>query len=134
MAHYLDRILNPRTVVVIGASRDPTKRGNRAIQSLLADRYEGKIIPINPREREILGLECYAAVADAPGDIDLAIVCTAAKTVPGVIEECGRRNVKGAILLAGGFSEASEAGRVLEDATVAIARRYNVRQIGRAHV
>ena len=130
MAHYLDRILNPRTIVVIGASRDPTKRGNRAIQSLLADRYEGKIIPINPREREILGLECYAAVADAPGDIDLAIVCTAAKTVPGVIEECGRRNVKGAILLAGGFSEASEAGRVLEDATVAIARRYNVRLIG----
>ncbi len=130
MPHPLDPILNPRTIAVIGASKDPTKRGNRAIKSLLGDRYAGKIIPINPREREILGLECFATIADAPGELDLAIVCTAAKTVPGVIEECGKRGVKGAILLAGGFSEASEEGRLLEDETVAVARRYNVRLMG----
>src|SRR5688572_30032804 len=128
--HYLDRVLNPHSIVVIGASKDPAKRGNRAIKSLLADRYAGRIIPINPREREILGLECFPTVADAPGELDLAIVCTAAGTVPAVIEECGRRKVKGAILLAGGFSEASEAGRLLEEAAVAVARRYNVRLIG----
>src|SRR5688572_29152938 len=104
--HYLDRVLNPHSIVLIGASKDPAKRGNRAIKSLLADRYAGRIIPINPREREILGLECFPTVADAPGELDLAIVCTAAGTVPAVIEECGRRKVKGAILLAGGFSEA----------------------------
>ena len=128
--HYLDRILNPRSIVIVGASKDPTKRGNRAIRSLVSDRYEGKIIPINPRETEILGFQCYPSIAEAPGELDLAIVCTAAKTVKGVIEECGRREVKGAILLAAGFSEASEEGRVLEEEIVALARRHNVRLIG----
>ena len=128
--HYLDPILNPRSIVIVGASNDPTKRGNRAIRSLVSDRYEGKIIPINPREKEILGFQCYPSIADAPGELDLAVVCTAAKTVKGVIEECGRRNVKGAILLAAGFSEASEEGRVLEDEIVALARSHNVRLIG----
>jgi acyl-CoA synthetase (NDP forming) len=130
MAHYLDPILNPSTIVVIGASKDTTKRGNRAIQSLFDDRYSGTIIPINPKEKEILGLPCFPSIAAAPGEIDLAIVCTAAKTVPGVIRECGERKVKGAILLAGGFSEASEEGRVLEEEAIAVARKYGVRLIG----
>ncbi len=128
--HYLDRILNPRSIVVVGASNDPTKRGNRAIRSLVADKYVGSIIPINPREKEILGFQCYPSITDAPGEIDLAVVCTAAKTVKGVIEECGRRQVKGAILLATGFSEVNEEGRLLEEQIVAIAKAHNVRLIG----
>ena len=130
MTHYLDRVLNPTSIAIVGASKDPTKRGYRAIQSLFNDRYQGRIYPINPKESEILGLACYASLADVPEEIDVALVCTAAKTVPSVIEACGQKGVKGAILLAGGFGEASEAGRVLEDQTVAIARRYNVRFIG----
>ncbi len=130
MPHYLDPVLNPRTIAIIGASKEPTKRGYRAIQSLFSDRYQGQIFPINPRESEILGLKCYPTVADVPGEIDVALVCTAAKTVPGVIEACGRRGVKGAILLAGGFGEASEAGRLLEEQTLAVAQRYQLRFIG----
>ncbi|MGZ5151346.1 MAG: acetate--CoA ligase family protein [Burkholderiales bacterium] len=129
-SHDLDRILNPRSIVIIGASKDPTKRGNRAIRSLVSDGYVGEIIPINPREPEILGFQCYPSIADAPGELDLAIVCTAAKSVMGVIEECGERKVKGAILLAAGFSEVGEEGRKLEDQIVALARRLNVRLIG----
>ena len=130
MSHYLDRILNPQSIVIIGASKDSTKRGNRAISSLVSDGYTGRIIPINPRESEILNFKCYPSIADAPGELDLAIVCTAAKTVMGVIEECGKRKVKGAIILAAGFSEVDEEGRKLEDAVVALARHYNVRLIG----
>lgn len=130
MPHDLDAILNPRTLAVVGASRDPAKRGYRAIKSLVGDRYDGKIIPINLKENEILGFKCYPTLAAVPDDVDLALVCTAAKTVPGVIEECGKKGVKGAVLLAGGFSEASEAGRLLEEEAVAVARRYGVRLIG----
>ncbi len=128
--HYLDRVLNPQSILVVGASGDPLKRGNRVIQSLVADGYAGSIIPINPREREILGFRCYPSIAEAPGELDLAIVCTAAKTVKAVIEDCGRRQVKGAILLAAGFSEAGEAGRLLEEDVVAAARAHGVRLIG----
>ena len=67
--HYLDRVLNPHSIVVIGASKDPTKRGNRAIKSLLGDGYAGRIIPIYPREREILGPECFPTVGGAPGEL-----------------------------------------------------------------
>jgi acetyltransferase len=130
MPHPLDPIFNPRVLAVIGASNDPEKRGYRAIKTLFADQYQGKIVPINPKATEILGLKCYRTLEEVPDEIDLALVCTAAKTVPDVVLSCGRKGVKGALLLAGGFSEASEEGRVLEQKTVAIAREYGVRLIG----
>lgn len=122
--------LKPNSVAIIGASRDTAKRGNRAIQMLLDSRYEGRIVPINPRETEILGVRCYPELAAVPFDIDLALVCTPAATVPDVIELCGRKNVKGALVLAGGFSEASPQGALLEARALETARRYGVRLIG----
>ncbi len=128
--HYLEPLIHPRTIAIVGASRDSAKRGYRAIASLIADKYQGKIYPINPKEDEILGFKCYASVGDVPEQVDLAVVCTAARTAPAVIEACGQAGVKGAVLLAGGFSEASEEGRLLEEETLAIAKRYNLRLIG----
>ena len=122
--------LKPNSVAIIGASRDTAKRGNRAIQMLLDSRYEGRIVPINPRETEILGVPCYPELAAVPFDIDLALICTPAATVPDVIELCGRKNVKGALVLAGGFSEASPQGALLEARALETARRYGVRLIG----
>jgi acyl-CoA synthetase (NDP forming) len=130
MPHPLDPIFNPRVIAVIGASNDPEKRGYRAIKTLFADRYQGKIVPINPKSSEILGLKCYAKIEDVPDEVDLALVCTAAKTVPEVVRSCGMKGVKGALLLAGGFSEASEEGAVIERKAVAIAREHGIRLIG----
>jgi acetyltransferase len=130
MPHPLDRILNPRTLAVVGASNDPEKRGYRAIKTLITDGYEGKIIPINPKASAILGFKCYASLEAVPDEIDLALVCTPARLAPDVVRSCGKKGVQGALLLAGGFSEASEEGRILEEKTVAIAREYGVRLIG----
>jgi len=128
--HPLDALFNPRTVAIIGASNDPAKRGYRAIRALQRGGYEGRVVPINPREREILGLPCFPSLADVPGEVDAVLVCTPAPTTPGVIEACGRKGVKGAVLLAGGFGEASEEGRRLEEESVAVARRHGVRLVG----
>jgi len=130
MPHALDPILNPRRLAVIGASNDPEKRGYRAIRTLIADHYRGEILPINPKAAEIQGLKCYPSIDAVPGEVDLALVCTPARAAPEVIEACGKKGVKGALLLAGGFGEASEAGRVLEEQTLAVARRYGLRLIG----
>ncbi len=130
MAHYLDPVINPRSIAVIGASADPSKRGFRAVKALLTEGFTGRILPVNPKEKEILGVPCYATLAEVPHEIDLAFVCTPAPAAPEVIEACGKKGVKGALIVAGGFSEASEEGRVLEERTVAIARHYNVRLIG----
>ena len=128
--HYLEPVIHPLTIAIVGASRDSAKRGNRAIVSLVADKYQGKIYPINPKEEEILGFKCYPSIQDVPEPVDLAVVCTAAKTAPDVMEACGKAGVKGAVLLAGGFSEASDEGRVLEERTIATAKQYNVRIVG----
>jgi acetyltransferase len=129
-AHPLEPVIHPQSIAIIGASKDPAKRGFRAIRSLLQEGYKGSIFPINLKEKEILGLKCYPNVSAAPQRIDLALVCTPAATTPDVIEACGKAGVRGAVLLAGGFSEASEEGRILEERTVEVARQYGVRLIG----
>lgn len=122
--------LKPRSVAVIGASRDPVKRGHRAIKTLLGDGYKGRILPINPKESEILGLACYPDLASAPGEIDLALVCTPAAALPDVIRLCGQRGVRAALVLAGGFSEAGPDGAALEARSMEAAREGSVRVIG----
>lgn len=122
--------LKPRTVAVIGASRDPVKRGYRAIKTLIDGGYAGQVLPINPKEKEILGFACYPDLASAPGEIDLALVCTPARSVPDVIDSCGARGVRAALVLAGGFSEAGPEGADLEARSVAAAEKGGVRVIG----
>ena len=81
----LARVLDARSVAVVGASRDETKRGHQAIRTLLASGYEGAIYPIHPREESILGLRCYPTVSAVEGPVDLALITTPAATVPGIL-------------------------------------------------
>jgi acyl-CoA synthetase (NDP forming) len=130
MTHPLENLFKPRSVAIIGASADPTKRGYRAITALHKGKYEGRIVPINPREQGILGHACFADITEAPGEIDVVLICTPAATTPKMLEACGKKGVRAAVLLAGGLNEASEAGRVLEEQSVAVARRYGIRLVG----
>ena len=70
----LDRILNAQSVAVVGASKVETKRGFQTIRTLIEEKYAGKIYPVNPKEKSILGLKCYGSVAEIDGPIDLALV------------------------------------------------------------
>jgi acetyltransferase len=128
--HALHPIFYPNSIAIVGASRDPTKRGFRSIQKLLDDGYKGAIYPVNPREVSILGLDVYSSLDAIPVGVDLALICTPAKTLPDVIAQCGRKGVKGAVVLAGGFAEAGAEGRALQDRMVAEARKAGVRIIG----
>jgi acetate---CoA ligase (ADP-forming) len=130
MTGQLEKLLKPSAIAIIGASRDPAKRGARAIAALLAYGYKGKIVPINPNETEINSLPCYPDVASVPFDIDLALVCTPSRMAPDVIRRCAEKRIPGAVVLAGGFSEASAEGAVLEAELVQAARAGNVRFVG----
>ncbi len=126
----LRRVFYPESIAIIGASKDPTKRGFRSIQKLLEDGFKGAIYPVNPRETEILGQRAFASLADIPGPVDLALICTPAKTLPGVIAQCGAKGVKGAVVLAGGFAEAGAEGEQLQRQMVEEAMRQGVRIVG----
>ena len=126
----LERILNAQSVAVIGASQVETKRGYQTIRTLMEEKYAGKIYPVNPKEKQILGYPCYKSVAEIEGPVDLALVATPAKTVPAVLEECGRKGVAGAVILAGGFGEIGATGRALEEDILRAAGNSGIRLIG----
>ena len=126
----LQRVLNARSVAIIGASLDEKKRGYRAVEVLLREKFEGDIYPVNPHVESIMGLKCFASVLDIPGEVDIALITTPAETLPKIIEECGQKGVAGAVVIAGGFAELGDRGRNLQERVAAAARENNVRIIG----
>lgn len=126
----LEKILNAESVAIIGASTNETKRGYQAIRTLLNERYEGRIYPVNPREKRILGFECYPTVTDIPDPVDMALITTPAATIPAILEACGQKKISGAVIIAGGFGEIGQEGKKLEDEMLTVARQYNLRIIG----
>ena len=126
----LDKILNAKSVAIIGASKDETKRGYQTIRTLLDERYEGNIYPVNPKETSILGFKCYKNVTDIKDSVDMALIATPARTIPSILVECGKKGVSGAVILAGGFGELGRKGKKLEDEVVAAAKKNSIRLIG----
>ena len=126
----LHRVLNAESVAIIGASKNKTKRGYQAIVTLLEENYEGKIYPVNPKEKNILGFQCYKRITDIEENVDLALITTPARTIPDILRDCGKKGVAGAVLIAGGFREAGEEGKKLEREVVEVAKQNNVRLIG----
>ena len=126
----LEKILNAESVAIVGASKSHTKRGYQAIRNLLDEKFEGEIYPVNPKEKTILGFKCYKKVSNIKGPVDIALITTPAKTIPAILEDCGRKGVHGAVIIAGGFGEIGEEGRKLEDEMMDAARKYNIRIIG----
>ncbi|MFO7753409.1 MAG: acetate--CoA ligase family protein [Desulfobacteraceae bacterium] len=126
----LDRVLNAKSVAVIGASRNETKRGYQAIKTLLKEGYEGDIFPVNPKEDTLLGLQCYKSVNDIEKEVDLALITTPAKTIPSILKDCGRKNVAGAVIVAGGFRELGAEGKKLEEEMLKVAEETGVRLVG----
>ncbi|MBD3897564.1 acetate--CoA ligase family protein [Halomonas sp. ML-15] len=126
----LHDILAPTGIAVIGASSDPTKRGYKAMVGLIKDGYRGAIFPVNPKADMILGVKAWPSVTAIPGNPELALICTPAASVPELIAECGRRGIKGAVILASGFAEIGGEGAVLEQAMMDKAHAHGVRIIG----
>jgi len=109
----LDRILMPKSIAVIGASKDSFKWGHMLLSAIMKGGFEGDLYPINPKETEIEGLTCYPSVKDVPGDVDMAIVVVPARVVPAIFSDLAEKGVKGAVVITSGFGEAGEEGRRL---------------------
>ncbi|MEM4718199.1 MAG: CoA-binding protein [Desulfurococcaceae archaeon] len=124
----LTPLLNPRSIAIVGASRTPGKIGYVILRNIIAYGYTGKIYPINPHADEILGYRAYPSILSVPEELDVAVVAVPAQEVPRIIEECGKKGVKVAVVITSGFSEVGNIE--LEDKIVKIAREYGVRILG----
>ena len=123
----LQALFRPKSVAIIGASRTPGKVGHIVAKNTIESGFEGGIYPINPRAEEILGLKCYASILDVPEAVDLAVIAIPAKHVLQAAEECGRKGVKGLIVISAGFKEIGHEGAILEKKLVEIGSKYDMR-------
>ncbi|MCB8928378.1 MAG: bifunctional acetate--CoA ligase family protein/GNAT family N-acetyltransferase [Ardenticatenaceae bacterium] len=126
----LDVIFSPRSVALIGATEREGSVGRTILWNLMTNSFGGTIFPINPKRPSIMGIKAYASIGEVPEKVDLAIIVTPARTVPGLIRECVEAGVKGAIVISAGFKEIGPEGVKLEQEILTEARRGNMRIIG----
>ena len=124
-------MLNPQTVALIGVTEKEGTPGRTLLENLCAwSKDSRKIFMVNPNRKTVLGHECYPEISDVPEHIDLSIIVTPAPTVPEIVEECGKVDTEGIIIISAGFRDIGEEGRKLEDQIKAIRDRYGIRIIG----
>jgi len=127
----LEAILNPDTVAIVGASRNPGKLGYHVMKSLTKGGFKGEIFPINPRETELFGFGAYPSVLEVAQKIDLAIVVLPAQMVPDIFKQCAEKGVRGVILITAGFKEIEdEYGGQLQDEITELANEAGIKVIG----
>lgn len=123
-------LFNPQSVAVIGASADLAKASGLPLRNIVNSKFTGKIYPVNLRAAEIGGVKCYPTVTDLPEAPDVAILMIDAKLTAQIMEECGQKGVKTAVIGSAGFSEAGPEGVARQQEVSAIAKRYNIRVVG----
>ncbi|GAB4389394.1 MAG: GNAT family N-acetyltransferase [Thermodesulfovibrionales bacterium] len=124
------RMLFPRSIAVVGASRNPESVGGAVFRNLIQGGYKGTVFPVNPKAASISGVLAYPSVLDVPGNIDVAVIVVPARTVLDVVDECGRKGVWGLVIITAGFGEAGEEGRELERKLKEKVLSYGMRVIG----
>ncbi|MFA5087725.1 MAG: acetate--CoA ligase family protein [Candidatus Omnitrophota bacterium] len=108
----LSLVFNPQSVAVIGASANPDKIGYQILRNIVGGGYAGKIYPIHPKEKEILGHPAYPSVVDVPGPIDFAVIAIPAPIVLPTLKQCAQKGIRGVIVITSGFAE---VGKIQEE-------------------
>lgn len=128
--HGLDGIFRPRSVAVVGASRRPGSIGRQVVSNLIAGGFQGPVYPVNPRAEVVLSVSAFPSVKAIPGPVDLAVLVVPPDAVLTAAEQCGRKGVKGLVVITAGFREIGGVGVVREAKLRRIADRYGMRVVG----
>lgn len=128
--HYLHPLFNAGSVAVFGASEREDSVAGTLFRNLRKSGYSGDVYPVNPKHETVFGKRCYAGAGELPAVPELALIATPAPTIVQIMEECGQRGIRHAVVLSAGFSEVGEKGRALEAAVVSAAKQYGIRFIG----
>ncbi len=123
-------IFEPSSVALIGASERDGALGTVVLQNLLRHRFKGRVYPVNPKYEKVQGRRCFPDVAAIRDPVDLAVIVTPAATVPELLDQCGHREIPGAIVISAGFSETGKQGAKLQDRVLSTARRHGIRMLG----
>ena len=128
--HPLDTIFKPQSIAVVGASRKAGSIGREIIHQLIEYDFRGKLFPVNPKADFIHSIKAFPSVSGIPDPVDLAIIVVPREEVLSVIDDCGKKGVKGLVVITAGYSETGEEGRRYEAELGERVRRYGMRMIG----
>ena len=123
-------VLEPQSIAVIGASTDPAKTGHVLFRNIIVNNFPGKVYPINPNASEVMGHKAYPNILAVPDDIDLVFFLLPGKFVPTLFEDCRKKGVKAACIIAAGFAEAGEEGAKQQELLAGLIQSTGVRCLG----
>ena len=129
-AASIDPIFNPKSVAVVGATEKPNSVGRTVLWNLISSPFGGPVFPINPKRPSVLGIKAYPSLSECPGEVDLIVVCTPAKTVRGIVAEAVQKGVKGAVIISAGFKEIGPEGVEMERQLMEEASKSGLRIVG----
>ncbi len=129
-AKALQKILNPKSLAVVGASNSFMNPATNLMATILSNGYEGEVYPVHPKEDVAIGLKVYRKLTDIPGDVDLAIIVVSNKIVPQILKDCGDNGIKNAVVITAGYREMGDEGKELERDLLKTARENNIRFTG----
>lgn len=130
MRHYLQPLLAPRGVALVGATERDGALGAIVYRNLAAARPRGPLFAVNPKHRALFGQKAYARLGDLPEKPDLAVIVTPARTVAGIVRDAGKAGIRAAVVLTSGFGETGGEGLALQAELIAAAREAGVRVLG----
>ena len=128
--HYLQKIFEPQSVAVVGASDRENAVGAQVLRNIRESGFAGEIYPVNPKHAEVQGIKAYASITDIDHPIDLVVIAIPAPAIPGVMQECGEHGVGAAVVLSAGFGEIGKRGQALQNEIVDIARTHDIPLVG----
>ncbi|PIC62737.1 hypothetical protein CSV79_15420 [Sporosarcina sp. P13] len=126
----LKEFFYPKSIAIIGASKDLTSISGKPLNNLLQTNFKGDIYPVNPRYDEIEGLKCYDSILKIPGKVDLALIAVSASRLVSIMSECIKKDVHNILLFSSGFAEVGEDGKGIQDKVAKMALENNIRIIG----
>ncbi len=129
MEGFIKNFFSPRSVAVIGVSREPNKIGYIIFDNLLSS-FKGSVFGVNPNAEIVLGEHLFRTVLDIKPSIDLAIISVPAKIVPRILESCGKKKIPYVVIISSGFSEVGNSGKLREEDVKKILKKYKMRVLG----
>ena len=128
--HSLDALFRPRAIAVVGASRRQNQIGNQIVRNLVEGGFTGPVYPVNPTASVVHSMHCFAKVSAIPGDVDLAVIVVPAARVFDAVRDCGKKGVKGVVVITAGFSEVGGEGVERQAKLLELCAKYGMRLIG----
>ncbi len=130
MLENLDKVFYPKSIALVGASTKENSLSRTIFTNLIDGGYKGVLYPVNPKSESILGVKCYPSVTAIPETVDLAVIVIPSNYIPASLEECGKKGIKGIIIISAGFKEVGGEGVALEKQVIEIIKKYNMALIG----